>query len=196
MSAPHREASVLISASDVTLVEVLDLSLQQPAWRCSPMAAAPGGTRRQPFRCRAVTPTGTRHAAARLATPVEDLDCATRFDIDPLTERLGYAVRFVRTYPTRSSTKAASSAARRSTSRSATSTWFRRRSTRRASWWQVECARVGLVSGEEQEGLVRALVELHLSHGRAHAFDVSGERILEHVNLDPGQAPASDWRLL
>lgn len=128
MSAPHREASVLISASDVTLVEVLDLPLQQPAWRCSPMAAVPGGTRRQPFRCRAVTPTRTRHAAARVATPVEDLDCATRFDIDPLTERLGYAVRFVRTYPTRSSTKAASSAARRSTSRSATSTWPRRRS--------------------------------------------------------------------
>ena len=46
---------------------------------------------------------------------------------------------------------------------------------------QVVGAGIGLVGGEEEEGLVRAFVELDLGDRRAHAVHVAGERVLEQV---------------
>ena len=100
MSAPQREASVLIPAGDVTLVGVLDLPLQPAGVVVFSHGSGSGRySPRNRFVAAQLRQAGLATLLLDLLIPVEEQDYATRFDIDLLTERLGYAVRFVRTYP-------------------------------------------------------------------------------------------------
>jgi putative phosphoribosyl transferase len=96
VSAPQREASVLIPAGDVTLEGDLELPLQ-PAGVVV-FSHGSGSGRHSPrnrFVAAQLRQAGLATLLLDLLTPVEDEDYATRFDIDLLTERLAHAMRFV-----------------------------------------------------------------------------------------------------
>jgi putative phosphoribosyl transferase len=97
MSAPRREASVLIPAGDVTLEGDLELPLQ-PAGVVV-FSHGSGSGRHSPrnrFVAAQLRQAGVATLLLDLLTPAEDQDYAMRFDINLLTERLAHAVRFVR----------------------------------------------------------------------------------------------------
>jgi putative phosphoribosyl transferase len=97
VSAPQREASVLIPAGAVTLEGDLELPLQ-PAGMVV-FSHGSGSGRHSPrnrFVAAQLRQAGLATLLLDLLTPVEDQDYATRFDIDLLTERLAHAMRFVR----------------------------------------------------------------------------------------------------
>jgi dienelactone hydrolase len=99
MSAPQREASVLIPAGEVTLAGDLALPPQPAGVVVFSHGSGSGrGSPRNRFVAAQLRKAGLATLLLDLLTETEDQDYAARFDIDLLTERLGYAVRFVRTY--------------------------------------------------------------------------------------------------
>jgi dienelactone hydrolase len=99
MSAPQREASVLIPAGEVTLAGDLALPPQVAGVVVFSHGSGSGrGSPRNRFVAAQLRKAGLATLLLDLLTETEDQDYAARFDIDLLTERLGYAVRFVRTY--------------------------------------------------------------------------------------------------
>jgi pimeloyl-ACP methyl ester carboxylesterase len=99
MSVPQREASVLIPAGEVTLAGDLELPPQPAGVVVFSHGSGSGrGSPRNRFVAAQLRKAGLATLLLDLLTETEDQDYAARFDIDLLTERLGYAVRFVRTY--------------------------------------------------------------------------------------------------
>ena len=101
MSAPRDETLVSIPAGEVALEGVLE----RPAQTTGVVVFSHGsGSGRHSPRNRFVAAQLRRAGLATLLldllTPEEDQDYANRFDIDLLSQRLGYAVQFVRTHPT------------------------------------------------------------------------------------------------
>lgn len=100
MSARQREATVAISAGEVTLEGALEL----PAQPAGVVVFSHGsGSGRFSPRNRFVAAELHKLALGTLLldllTETEDRDYERRFDIDLLTQRLGHAVRFVRGHP-------------------------------------------------------------------------------------------------
>jgi putative phosphoribosyl transferase len=95
VSAPQREASVLIPAGDAVLAGVLELPLQPAGVVVFSHGSGSGrNSPRNRFVAAQLRRAGLATLLLDLLTPAADQDPATRFDIDPLAERLGYAVSF------------------------------------------------------------------------------------------------------
>lgn len=100
MSAPQREASVLIPAGDVTLEGDLELPLHPAGVVVFSHGSGSGRfSPRNRFVAAELHKLALGTLLLDLLTEAEDRDYERRFDIDLLTRRLGHAVHFVRSHP-------------------------------------------------------------------------------------------------
>jgi pimeloyl-ACP methyl ester carboxylesterase len=99
MSARQREATVAISAGDVTLEGALELPAQPAGVVVFSHGSGSGRfSPRNQFVAAELHKLALGTVLLDLLTETEDRDYERRFDIDLLTQRLGHAVRFVRSH--------------------------------------------------------------------------------------------------
>ena len=95
-----RESLVSIPAGRVALEGALDLPAKPSGLVVFSHGSGSGRhSPRNQFVAAELRRAGLATLLLDLLTPEEDQDYETRFDIDLLTERLGHAVRFVRSHP-------------------------------------------------------------------------------------------------